>query len=206
MRTLVAWLGVVAVLAGSPVLAQDASEERSGGAKVQKYDEVEYGFWMRSQFGMLLSLGDFFGDSGESPLWPPGPIMGLEIGYDFASMISALLSVTGLQVSGTETFTRSGKTSEISHDATGLVLGAGLRFALMTTQRLAWYVKGGVGYALTFPEVSGFEPGLAIQGATGLEYATALRHFFLGLEAGVQFQLPSSGLMVLVTPTVKYTF
>jgi hypothetical protein len=41
---------------------------------------------------------------------------------------------------------------------------------------------------------------------TGLEYATQLRHFFVGLEVAASYLPAIGGFSAIVTPTLKYTF
>jgi hypothetical protein len=128
------------------------------------------------------------------------------MGVDLGTIASIHLAVQGFEVSGTREVERSGKVETISNDVTGLLLSAGGRFDLMTTKRLAWFIKAGAGYLLSLPDSSGLDSTLAFLGGTGIEYATALRHFTIGIEAVGQFLLTPKSVMVILSPTVKYTF
>jgi hypothetical protein len=76
----------------------------------------------------------------------------------------------------------------------------------MTTKRTGWYVKGGVGYMFAAPELARLDEGAVIHLGTGIEYATQLRHFFVGLEVVASYLPAIGGFSAIVTPTVKYVF
>ncbi len=195
--------------AASAAWAQGKEGEEKVGSREAKINEVEYGFWLRSTLGAAVVIGDVFGsESGAptAPVFPPGPALGIEMGVDLGTIASLHLSVQGFEIAGTRDVTRGDKTETVSNDATGLLLSAGGRFALMTTKRLAWFIKAGAGYVLAVPDSSGLDSSLAFFGGTGVEYATALRHFTIGLEAVGQFLLAPKSVMVILSPTVKYTF
>jgi hypothetical protein len=181
-----------------------AKEKKNNAPKVQKFEDVERGFWLKSTIGMALMLGDVFGDDRESPLWPVDPMVGIEMGFDLGQVAAIHLAVYGQHVSGNRTLSASG--SEISNDAGALMLMAGGRFALVTTQRLSWFIKASGGYALAVPEMAKLDPGVVVHAGSGIEYATGLRHFFVGLEAAGQYFVASSCFSVLITPTLKYAF
>lgn len=183
--------------------------EEKVGSREAKFNEVEYGFWLRSTLGAAMVIGDLFGSENgapSAPVFPPGPALGVEMGIDLGTIASLHLSVQGFVISGTRDVTRGDKTETLSNDATGLLLSAGGRFDLMTTKRLAWFIKAGAGYLLASPDSAGLDSSVAVLGGTGIEYATALRHFTIGLEAVGQFLLAPKSVMVIVSPTVKYTF
>ena len=172
--------------------------------KLQKFAEVERGFWLRSTFGISLSLLNHFGGSGqESSLWPPGAVMTLEAGVDFGQVASLHLALQGQQVLGSRDLSGHGSVPNDT-DVIGIMLGG--RFNLVTGKRLAWFIKAQVGYMFGMPEVASLGDGLAFQGGSGLEYATSLRHFFIGLEVLAEYMMSHGGLGLLVTPTVKYVF
>jgi hypothetical protein len=182
-----------------------AQETESGGSgpRVQKIQEVERGFWIRSAFGFSMAVTDLFGGKGsESPIWPPGPGIGVEIGYDLGQVASIHLAAYGLQVSGTRSTTRA----DVSNDAGVMLAMIGGRFNLMTTKRLGWFVKVGAGYMFAAPELARLDQGAVIHVGTGVEYATQLRHFFVGLEAVASYLPAIGGFSAIVTPTLKYAF
>jgi len=216
-----AWVLVAVLLVPTGSWAQDPAKDQAkdqdreeatearGAPKIQKIQDVEYGFWLRWSIGASFAIGDFFNyddGSGSSPAWPPGPIMGLEAGFDLGTIASLHLAISGVEISGTRKTARG----VVGNDAGVLQMMVGARVALMTTKRLAWFLKAGAGYLLAFPSVAKVDNGPVFLAGTGLEYATSLRHFFVGLEAGAQFFLGDSfsfsGVTAIVTPTLKYTF
>ena len=188
---------LVLVLAG-----QALADEAKGEPRIQKFQDVERGFWMRTTLGAVLTLGDVFGDGREASMMP-GPLVTLEFGYDLGQVASLHLCVMGQQIIGVRELTNR---PEVSNDAGALALMAGGRFNLVTGKRLGWFIKAQVGYMITAPEMAEYQAGLLVQGGMGLEYATQLRHFFIGLEAFGQYDLANSGIGIGLTPTLKYTF
>ena len=179
------------------------AQETGSSPKVQKFQEVERGFFIRSAFGFSMAVTDLFGGVyWESPLWPPGPVIGIEMGYDLGQVASIHLAAYGLQVSGTRDTSRA----TVSNDAGALLAMIGGRINLMTTRRLGWYFKGCVGYMFASPELARLDQGAVIHLGTGVEYATQLRHFFVGLEVVASYLPAIGGFSAIVTPTLKYTF
>jgi len=198
--TTVALALALALLATGFVYAQETS---SSEPQVQKFQEVERGFFIRSAFGFSMAVTDLFGgDDWKSPLWPPGPVIGIEIGYDLGQVASIHMAAYGLQVSGTRETSRA----EVSNDAGALLAMLGGRFNLTTTKRTGWYIKGGVGYMFAAPKMAKLDEGAVIHLGTGIEYATQLRHFFVGLEVVASYLPAIGGFSAIVTPTLKYTF
>jgi hypothetical protein len=187
----------------------NAQESKSSSSpKVQKFQEVERGFWLRSAFGVSVTLTDVFKEKKnvdrprESSVWPPGLIIGLEMGYDLGQVAALHLGVYGRQISGTQ---GSGD-STISTDADVLMLMLGGRFNLATTKRLGFFIKASVGYMLASPEMAKIGDGVEIHAGAGIEYATQLRHFFVGAEALASYLPAVGGFSAIITPTLKYTF
>lgn len=189
---LVAGLGLWAAPAGA------------AAPKVQKFAEVERGFWLRSTFGVSLALLNHFGGSGqESSAWPPGAVVAVETGIDFGQVASIHLALQGQQVPGSRALSGYGS---VPNDSDVITIMLGGRFNLVTGKRLAWFLKAQVGYAFGIPDAASLGNGLAFSGGSGLEYATSLRHFFVGLEVLAGYMMSHGGLDLLVTPTVKYVF
>ena len=186
----------------------NAQESKSASSpNVQKFQEVERGFWLRSAFGVSVTLTDVFKEKSgdrprESSVWPPGLIIGLEMGYDLGQVAAIHLGVYGRQISGTQ---GSGD-STISTDADVLMLMIGGRFNLATTKRLGFFIKANVGYMLASPELAKIGDGVEIHAGGGIEYATQLRHFFVGAEVMASYLPAIGGFSAIVTPTLKYTF
>ena len=126
----------------------------------------------------------------------------MEIGYDLGQVAAMHLGVYGRQISGTQ---GSGDTT-ISTDADVLMLMIGVRFNLATTKRLGFFVKANVGYMVASPELAKIGDGAEFHAGAGIEYATQLRHFFVGAEVLASYLPAVGGFSAIVTPTLKYTF
>ncbi len=191
---------LVFILSASSVAAESASK---GAPKIQKFNEVERGFWLRTDMGFSVAVTNLFGQDRQSPVWPPSPVLQLEAGFDLGQIASIHLALHGQQISGN----RQPKGKEkISNDAGMFAVMLGVRFNLVTTKRLGWFVKAAAGWMFTTPDMAGYDPGFLVQAGSGLEYATMLRHFWVGIEAWGSYDLANSGVMVGVTPSLKYVF
>ncbi len=192
----------VALLIAQPAAADDEGSGK-GAPKVQQVEEVERGLWLRADLGVAMTVLDPFGADRESGPWPPGPLLQLELGYDLGQVASIHLALNGQQVIGQQ---QRADSEALSNDVAALALLAGGRFNILTTKRLGWYVKAAVGWMFVSPALAAMDDGLLVHGCTGVEYATWLRHFFIGLEAGAAYDVGNGGLQVLLTPTLKYVF
>ena len=88
---------------------------------------------------------------------------------------------------------------------------AELQFAILTTERNFLWIRGGAGFAFGLPakinDVEYGGNGPAFGGSIGFERFTKLRHFSIGIEAGVlAVTKPAVGIGISLAPTVKYTF
>ncbi|HUT99890.1 MAG TPA: adventurous gliding motility protein CglE [Myxococcota bacterium] len=186
------------------VILLAASGAQAAGPSIQKFMEIERGFWLRSTFGIDLAVVNAFGSgSRSSSIYPPNPVVSLEMGVDFGQVASIHLNLLCQQIAGSRDI---GTRGSVPNDSTAIGILAGGRFNIMTTKRLGWFVKAEVGYLLAVPDTAKLGNGLVVQGGTGIEYATSLRHFFIGIEAGAQYLIANGGLGILLTPTVKYVF
>jgi hypothetical protein len=183
----------------------EADGQVTGAPRAQVFEEVERGFFLRSTFGAAMVVTDMFADDGamtrENSL-VPGPLVSLELGYDLGQIASLHLAGQYQQLAGVQS--RAGNTTSADVTAFSLMLGG--RINLITTQRLGWYFKAGAGWMFAWPGLAGVEQGFMVQGGTGLEYATKLRHFFLGLEVVGQYDIANGGVVVGLAPTLKYVF
>ncbi len=172
--------------------------------QVQKFEEVERGFWLRSTMGISVAMINHFGeDSRESSLWPPGPVLAVEMGIDLGQFGSLHLALQGQQISGSRDM---GSRASVPNDSNTIGFLAGGRFNLLTTKKTSWFLKAAVGYMLASPGIAELDDGLLVQAGAGVELATNLRHFFFGLEAAGQYLLANGGLGIMATPTLKYVF
>ena len=204
MRMAIATLLVACLVSSAAWAQEDEEAENRSRSRIQKINEVERGFFIRSTFGFSMALGNMFNqDSSDSPLWPPGPLLGLELGHDLGQVASLHMAFYGQSVSGSHTPTGR---ADVSNDASTLLAMVGARFNIATTKRMGWYLKANVGYMLAVPAIDTMDDGLVVHATTGVEYATNLRHFAVGLEAGIGFSMATSALSIIVTPTLKYVF
>jgi hypothetical protein len=127
-------------------LAQ-AARAQTEGPRTQSYQEVERGLWLRTTFGMTLSLTNHFGTGRSSTVWPPGPMVNLELGYDLGQVASLNISLLGEQLVGSR---QLGERGDIPNDAAVVGMMAGGRFNFVTTKRMALFIKAQAGYALAF--------------------------------------------------------
>lgn len=177
----------------------------SSQPRVQKFDEIERGFWIRSSFGMSITSQNPFKDkSRKNPAWPPGGAFGLEMGYDFGQVASIHVAACGMHLNGYQIIDKEKR--NVPSDVGVYMITLGTRFNLATTKRTAWFIKAGAGYLMARPKGTTLDDGLAVQAGTGIEYATNLRHFFVGLEAVADYFVESKGIVYTLTPIVKYSF
>ncbi len=191
----------ILILSANPAFAGGTASK--GAPKIQKFSEVERGFWLRTDMGFSMPVTNLFGGDRQSPAWPPSPLLQLEAGYDLGQIASIHLALHGQQISGER---QPANKAEVSNDVGIFAVLLGLRFNLITTKRTGWYVKAAVGWMFTAPDMAGYDSGLIFQGGTGLEYATMLRHFWVGVEVWGSYDLTNSGAMVALTPNLKYVF
>ncbi|MBN2498842.1 MAG: adventurous gliding motility protein CglE [Deltaproteobacteria bacterium] len=184
-------------------LGSPAHAEKKSQPQAQQFQEVERGLWLRATMGAVMTVTNAFGEGRESALWPPGPMIEIEAGYDFGQYASIYLGVLAEQLVGSRDM---GSRSPVSNDAGALALMAGGRFNALTTKRLAWFLMAGVGWMFTQPSLAQYDGGVLIQAGTGIEYATNLRHFFVGLELFGQYDVMNGGAGVGLSPCLKYTF
>ena len=76
-----------------------AAEDAKSSPRVQKFVEVERGFWLRATGGAAMTLRDVFADGREASMMP-GQVFSLELGYDFGQVASVHFTVLGQQVIG----------------------------------------------------------------------------------------------------------
>lgn len=182
-----------------PALAQDDEPIADGPPKVQTIEAVERGFFASLEFGGNLMLNEV-----DDRSYGFGLLGGLFLGYDITPFVSLSLGAAALVAPGSSD-------NEPLGDLFFLTPMAQLQFAFITTERDFLYVKGGIGFAFGLPgEVDGQDfggSGIAFRGLVGYEHYMRLRHFSLGIQAGVSgVTAPGVGIGLSVLPTVKYTF
>lgn len=195
-------LASAALIALGPHLALAQSDEEpiaDGPPKAADIQAVERGFFFALDFGGNIMLNEM-----DNRSYGFGLLTGLFAGYDITPFISLSLGAAALVAPGSNDNVPSG-------DLFYLVPMAQLQFAFVTTERDFFYVKGGVGFGIGLPgTVNGQDfggGGVAFRGLVGYEHYMHLRHFSLGVQAGVSgVTAPGVGIGISVLPTVKYTF
>lgn len=199
--------------------APQEGEEVKGDAGVAEIREVERGVYVSVDMGpnhyLHLDMPGFvavgrplFADLGRPTTWfSPGTRMGLRVGYDILNNVNAEVFATG---NFNEGVLDQGKlaTGAITGDLTNIVAGVGGRFAFITTERLFFFGRLGVGYGMWFPSALAQNAfgSIHLDGSLGVEYYTKLRHLSVGVEAAFQTLMLPFAFGVALYPTVKYTF
>lgn len=199
-------LALAAVLAVAPAVAprlalaqSDEEPIADGPPKAADIQAVERGFFFQLDVGGNLML-----TSMDNRSYGFGLLTGLFAGYDITPFVSLSLGAAALVASGSSDNVPGG-------DLFYLAPMAQLQVAFITTERDFLYVKGGVGFGFALPEqVVGQDfggGGVVFRGLVGYEHYMRLRHFSLGIQAGVSgVTAPGVGIGLSILPTVKYTF
>jgi hypothetical protein len=134
-------------------------------------------------------------------------LTGVYLGYDILPMLNVAIGGTFLATSVNED--RSGPMPQ----GDLFYAGPGIRadVAVLSDERNHLWLRAGAAYAFGLPSDIEGTPynanGPMFQGGVGYEYFLTLRHFSLGVFAGVfVVTKPDVGVGFTVTPTVKYTF
>jgi hypothetical protein len=207
-RSILAALAAVAVLA--PAAAQAATPLQ--GVPVQ----IRRGFYTETDIGAFFTMGG----KGASPSNAQAYI-GLGLGYDLLASGGNLLSLgaqvgmassagacfgTAFQAGPTPCVDRTGQPWTDNWTATtvegSILYGRELAGRLMGTAR----VIGGL--AILQPVAfEGYGDQVPIAGfGLGLEYATQLDHFSLGLDVAGKMFVGPNALGIAIAPRIKYTF
>lgn len=186
-----------------PALAADKTPELPPAE--QEIRAVERGFFVENDIGLAIVVNKLGNTS-----FAPSPVIGITAGYDFNPIFSAAIGVLGIPVSATLT-TPAEDDLEPSADVFYIAPMASLQLALLSTERNFVFVRGGAGFALGLPEKSngvdagGNGPIFSVVG--GYERYTKLRHFSIGVTAGVLILTkPDVGVGIQISPMLKYTF
>lgn len=195
--------GPVSVLAPSTALAADTQPGPSveEPPRVQAIRAVERGFFLETDVGASLIVNKI-----HDRQYGLSVLTGLFAGYDILPILSISAGAYGMGAS-----LSSSDPTATSGDLFFVIPTAQLQLALITTERNFFSVRGGIGYAFGLPSkingVSYGGNGVAFSGALAFERYTKLRHFSIGVMAGVVgVTQPGLGVGVSVTPTLKYTF
>jgi len=184
------------------ILFMTAARSAAQAPTVQVYQPVEKGF------EIALSGGFCHDFKPPAPNAAPGFCLGLEAGYDLSWVFRLRAGMQSWYLSASGELARGG-TVKLDWDAQ--LWWAGAQLALLATPRFYLGVQAGVGYLRASPkEIGSFQVAgsddVALQAGGYLEYYLGLRHFSVGVEAGVDI-LPRRGdVALLIMPVVRYTF
>jgi len=170
------------LLVALPARAQDLAEDR----KTQSIQAVERGVHVQMEMGGTGVVSE----GGEGI----GPAFRLLLGGDLLPYLSfgvgAAMTVRNFAGRGNQLFT------------VGPV--GRLQLALLTSERDFLWVRADGG--IVFDTASSQEAGL-LSGSVAYEHYTKLRHFSLGLSAGVDvYTNEGTPIALTISPTLKYTF
>ncbi|MEM1026109.1 MAG: hypothetical protein AAF627_12825 [Myxococcota bacterium] len=177
-----AWLVACLLLLALPARAQDLAEDR----RTQVIEAVERGFHMQLEMGGtgVLSRG------GEGV----GPAFRIIAGNDVLPFLSfgvgVSMTVIGFEGRGNQAF-NVGPVGRV-------------QLGLLSTERDFLWIRadGGLVIDSSSSQESGF-----VSPALSYEHFTKLRHFSLGLSAGVDvYTSGDSPVALTITPLVKYSF
>lgn len=198
-----AW--VFALTRAAPALAQapePALSQGLGGPRAQEIRAVERGLFVESSLGLAWFISEL-----REERYGLAPALGVFLGYDVASIFNISIGARAAAASGPN----DPDTSPPRGDLFLVAPVVKLQLAIFTTERHFFWIIGEAGFGFMLPEqIDGQDfggSGPLFAGAVGYEYFTELRHFSIGLQAGVMAVTePSRGLGVSLMPTLKYTF
>lgn len=185
------------VLFAASFAASSAWAEDAEGPKSQPIHAVERGLYVETNPGLSYMVGDLKGRS-----YSLSPDISIGLGYDIHPVFNLSVGVTALTLGQQMGKDRSQPLQDLLYLAPMLKAS----FALITTERNALWVRGEAGFALSSPEAF-VEHGPIFGLNLGFERYTYLRHFSLGIQAGVRvITQPDLAFLVHLSPVLKYTF
>lgn len=202
-RPAVSTLSLALVLAlALPASSASAQRTVEEPPKLQQVRAVERGLFLETDVGLGIFVTKIANRTYGASL-----LTGVFAGYDVLPFLSVALGayVLGAPVS------KDANTPTPRGDLMFVSPMLQLQLALITTERNFFYVRGDIGFALGLPakvdNVDYGGNGVAFAGMLGFERYTKLRHFSIGIQAGVLgVTAPGTGIAISVTPTLKYTF
>jgi len=198
-RTSAFLLALVFASLPAAAFAQDDEPIADGPPKTADIAAVERGFFLELDAGGNLFVTKMNGRS-----YGFGLITGLFAGFDITPFIALSFGVASIVATGSND-------NPVRGDLFYLAPMAQLQVAFITTERDFFYAKGGIGFGFGLPDtVAGAEfggGGVAFRGLLGYERYMRLRHFSLGIQAGVSgVTAPGVGIGISILPMIKYTF
>lgn len=201
-------LAALALAAATAAAAQEAAPAMPEDPRAPRFQEIERGFFAAAEVGWL---GLFKTPVAEVERYPAarggggfasGPAVGLQLGADIGDRVAAALVLFGAT-----------PTASVGYGAFSL-MGAGgdVRVSLLglrdsqRVERLQLYLHARGAWFATDPRGLFGKTDVLLGGGPGLEYATRLRHFSLGLAVDGVLALKAKAPGIAVLPTLRYTF
>ena len=185
-----------------PGRAASAQDVADVPPRVEKVRAVERGWFMQADVGMTVFVNEL-----DNRRYGPGPQVGVFVGYDLLPILNLGVGVAfwGGEVSEDDDIPPP------VGDLFYLIPTVRAQFAVVTTERNYMWLRGDVGFGFGMPsDIDGVDyagNGPVFGVTAGFERFTKLRHFAIGIHAGVLVVTePDIGIGITVTPTLKYTF
>jgi hypothetical protein len=176
---------------------------------------VRRGFFIETDIGAFLTLGgaDAYSNTQTYLQLGIGYDIGdrLELGVNFGIGASAA-DCFGQRDSSGNCVVASGSSTILSDNFTLAFIDANVAYLFRLSDRLYLIPKLAAGYTTLDPgpvqNASGtlVTSGVNVGGGLGLEYATSMDHFSIGIEATGRFVIGPNILALAIFPRVKYTF
>jgi hypothetical protein len=201
-------VALAALTLAAPAGAQQAAPGLPEDPRAPRFAEVERGLFTGFETGVIVLFRTPTDDRAKYPFAGAGGgratglVVGTHLGYDVSSWLAASLFALGANAS-----------AGASYGAFGLIAtGADLRATVLTrrdrndVERFRSFVHARAGYLVTRPTGLLGSTDLLLAAGPGVEYATRLRHFAVGLAADVLWLARAGTPGVSIAPSVRYTF
>lgn len=179
-----------------------AQSDQSAPGKAQVIEKVE-----RGAFAIMEAGAHYLIAPDTSTDYGLGFGAGLYVGWDIISILNVAIGLNAIMAGGSDEVDGA----LISRDRLYLTPSLRIQMAILTTERDFFWLRGegGLGILESADDLTegGSGVGPSFTGAIGYEYFSTLRHFSLGLQAGLTtFLEPDLALSVFLTPMLKYSF
>jgi len=198
----------VLAAAAATAAAQEAAPAMPEDPRAPRYREIERGLFVAAEVGWLGLLKtttaepDRYPAAGKDGGFAHGLAVGLQLGADVGDRLALSLVLFGANPS-----------ASVGYGAFSLVgAGGDVRAALVgvrdsqRVERLQLFVHVRGAYFATDPRGLFGRTDVLLAAGPGLEYATRLRHFSLGLGVDGVYAVKAKSPGITVLPTLRYTF
>ncbi len=192
----------------APAAAQEAAPQLPEDPRAPRFREVEHGAFTGLQAGWIA----FF----RTPVADPVRYPGAGRGGGFASGMGVTLQVgveIGSRLALSAVAIAAQQDANVSYGSFGLVGGGGdLRLALagmrdsQAVERFRLYLHARGAWFSTDPHGLFGTTDVLVAAGPGIEYATRLRHFSVGLAIDGLYALKAKAAGIAVLPSLRYTF